>query len=385
MATPDAGDGRLVLPRAIHLIVGAWLGVAVMDLLSGGGLRGPSMLIPGFLWEGGLPLPFSLLAPLAVTSDELQLLLLVGFLLVIGPLTEARFGRARTLATFTIAGVFGLAASAALAPQVATAGAAVGTCGVAGLLLGWVVLRQGALERPFERPLERWQGAALVVGLGLILTYDVVHPLASTVADVGGLATGVLLSVVFEPILQSPPRPVAGAVASAGIVAGLVTSLLYARTTVEGTLPHAIVISADHYLTGDLARAVGELEEAFATDSGGSAATVVRPFALNQLAWMYVELGRDYPQALQLSQEATRLQPNIPEFLDTLGYLYALTDRCDRAVDAMSQAVAIHGGYARRRSEVERACEEGDRPDPDVPIDDEPEIKPTPSDDAIRA
>ena len=56
-------------------------------------------------------------------------------------------------------------------------------------------------------------------------------------------------------------------------------------------------------------------------------------------------------------------------FLDTLGYLYALKGRCRDAADVMGMAADLDKSYSRRRDEVNRACAEGARPNPDIPVE----------------
>jgi tetratricopeptide (TPR) repeat protein len=201
---------------------------------------------------------------------------------------------------------------------------------------------------------------------------------ANNVVHLSGLLAGYLLSVVLEPRRQGERRPVLALVTATTLAATFAVLLERSRTAAVGTLPWAIVASEMDELAGRLDPAIARLEDAFGRGEEGSANQLLLPFAQNQLAWYYVEAGRNLERALVLSEESNRLRPSLPMFLDTLGYVYAMLGRCPEAADRMGQAADLDPGYGRRRDEVNGACAAGRRPDPDLPVDPPPAETPPP-------
>ncbi|MBM3778670.1 MAG: tetratricopeptide repeat protein [Acidimicrobiia bacterium] len=63
------------------------------------------------------------------------------------------------------------------------------------------------------------------------------------------------------------------------------------------------------------------------------------PVAANNLAWMFAEGGGNLDQALDLAQAAVRRQPGVPQFSDTLGWVYYKKGLATQAVQAFEQSV----------------------------------------------
>jgi Flp pilus assembly protein TadD len=84
---------------------------------------------------------------------------------------------------------------------------------------------------------------------------------------------------------------------------------------------------------GRLDEAKRKYEDALGLDSR---ATV----AANNLAWILAESGEDLNRALELAKIATASSPDVPEILDTLGWVYYKKDQPDLAIPIFRRAIA---------------------------------------------
>jgi tetratricopeptide (TPR) repeat protein len=126
----------------------------------------------------------------------------------------------------------------------------------------------------------------------------------------------------------------------------------------------------------DLARK--RYEDALAID--GRAAT-----AANNLAWILAELGEDLDRALQLAQTATAASPDVPQIMDTLGWVYYKKKQPQLAIPPFARAVEREpsngwyqyhlglayiqaGDNARGRGALEKALRAGTNPTTDGEI-----------------
>jgi tetratricopeptide (TPR) repeat protein len=64
------------------------------------------------------------------------------------------------------------------------------------------------------------------------------------------------------------------------------------------------------------------------------------PYYLNNLAYLLAETGGDLDRALTYAQRATRTMPQMPEFTDTLGWIYIKKHIPARAFDLYRELVA---------------------------------------------
>jgi tetratricopeptide (TPR) repeat protein len=83
---------------------------------------------------------------------------------------------------------------------------------------------------------------------------------------------------------------------------------------------------------GNAAAARKTFEEVLAIDSRAAVAA-------NNLAWMYAEEGGDLDVALKLAQTAASTVPDVPELMDTLGWVYYKRDRAELAVPLFQRSV----------------------------------------------
>jgi tetratricopeptide (TPR) repeat protein len=61
--------------------------------------------------------------------------------------------------------------------------------------------------------------------------------------------------------------------------------------------------------------------------------------ALNNLAWVYCEHGGNLDEALSLAQRAKQIQPDEPNFSDTLGWIHYRKGLYGSAVELLKDAV----------------------------------------------
>lgn len=83
---------------------------------------------------------------------------------------------------------------------------------------------------------------------------------------------------------------------------------------------------------GNQAEAKKRFERALAFDPRAAVAA-------NNLAWIYAEAGENLDGALQLAQTAARAAPDVPEMMDTLGWVYYKKNLPDQAIQQLSRSV----------------------------------------------
>jgi tetratricopeptide (TPR) repeat protein len=106
-----------------------------------------------------------------------------------------------------------------------------------------------------------------------------------------------------------------------------------------GALP-----ASGQVLLARLHRSVGHLDQAQALYEKALAQRSDLPGAKNDLAWLLAERGSDLERALTLAQEAQQAEPENPEFIDTLGYVYLRKGLAEPAVQQLSYAVELAEG-----------------------------------------
>jgi tetratricopeptide (TPR) repeat protein len=119
---------------------------------------------------------------------------------------------------------------------------------------------------------------------------------------------------------------------------------------------------------GNVAKAKERFREVLAIDPRAAVAA-------NNLAWMYADAGENLDDALQLAQAATNAVPDVPELMDTLGWVYYKKQLPQLAIPLFSRCVEkaprsatyhyhlgvayrLAGDTARARTSFERALAE---------------------------
>ena len=92
-----------------------------------------------------------------------------------------------------------------------------------------------------------------------------------------------------------------------------------------------ITLAADYQQSGQTAQAIAAYERVLGIDPDNAG-------ALNDIAWMYHELGR--PEALQLAERAHVLKPDNPAIGDTLGWILVEQGNLERGIAVLRAAVA---------------------------------------------
>jgi tetratricopeptide (TPR) repeat protein len=87
-----------------------------------------------------------------------------------------------------------------------------------------------------------------------------------------------------------------------------------------------------HQTRGDLSAAKKQYEAALAIDPNAAVAA-------NNLAWLYAESGENLDIALQLAQSATAAAPDVPEVMDTLGWVHYRRNDFLRAIPFFERSV----------------------------------------------
>jgi tetratricopeptide (TPR) repeat protein len=83
---------------------------------------------------------------------------------------------------------------------------------------------------------------------------------------------------------------------------------------------------------GNVPKAKERFQEVLAIDSRAAVAA-------NNLAWMYADGGEKLDEALKLAQTATQAMPDVPELMDTLGWVYYKKNLPQLAIPLFSRCV----------------------------------------------
>jgi len=89
---------------------------------------------------------------------------------------------------------------------------------------------------------------------------------------------------------------------------------------------------------GMLLQAEGNVKEARVRYERAVAVDPKASVAANNLAWIIAETGGDLNQALQLAQTATSTSPDVPEMMDTLGWIYYKKDLASLAIPLFARS-----------------------------------------------
>jgi tetratricopeptide (TPR) repeat protein len=87
-----------------------------------------------------------------------------------------------------------------------------------------------------------------------------------------------------------------------------------------------------HQAQGNTTAAKKKFEEVLAFDAHSAVAA-------NNLAWMYIGEGGNLDVALKLAQTATSAVPDVPQLMDTLGWVYYKKDMAGLAVPLFERCV----------------------------------------------
>src|SRR5260370_3136400 len=92
----------------------------------------------------------------------------------------------------------------------------------------------------------------------------------------------------------------------------------------------------------NIGAAVDNYREALAQDGNAT-------FAANNLAWLYAVYGKgNMDEAVRLAQSAVQTNPEVPSFVDTLGWVYYKKGLYAAAAEQLKKAVSVDAAGARR-------------------------------------
>ncbi|HKL81358.1 MAG TPA: tetratricopeptide repeat protein, partial [Desulfobacter sp.] len=103
----------------------------------------------------------------------------------------------------------------------------------------------------------------------------------------------------------------------------------------KGHLPTYLNLSRIYRVRGDLKKAKAYLKQALAVKADYAPAA-------NNLAFMLAETKSSMYEALRLAKTARDKEPNNPDFLDTLGWIYYLQGSYDMALPVLEESVKIN-------------------------------------------
>jgi tetratricopeptide (TPR) repeat protein len=76
-------------------------------------------------------------------------------------------------------------------------------------------------------------------------------------------------------------------------------------------------------------------------------------FAANNLAWLYAVYGKgNIDEAVRLAQTAVQASPEVPSFVDTLGWVYYKKGLYGAAAEQLKKAVSVDEAIARKSNIV---------------------------------
>jgi rhomboid protease GluP len=243
-------------------------------------------------------------------------------LLIIGMVLERLAGPWRFLIIYLMGALGGAAASALLTTAPMSVGASTAIFGIMGALalLNWRF--RDAFPAGFHLPARTW---ILIFGVNAAL------PLLIPQIDAAGHAGGLIAGALAAALLCQRPESVQlrhGAprwqkwlsAGFAGVfVLGFAQAAVYALRPVE----------------------MDEIRVARVFLASPS----IQPATLNEVAWRYVSDPASGPDKLALAitaaERALGLQPDLPEFLDTLATAYFRIGQIDRAIATERQAISM--------------------------------------------
>lgn len=174
-----------------QILIAANVGVFIA-MLTTGSFEGRDLLrfgaLPPFLSKDQW---WRLFTAMFVHIDLLHLLLNMWALSIFGPSIEQRYGRARFLALYVVAGLLGNAASLAFTPPVVGAGASGGVFGILGAWIGFFVRHRRA-----KGASDQLRSLFILIGINLAIGYA--SRRIDNNAHLGGLAGGFILASVLE-------------------------------------------------------------------------------------------------------------------------------------------------------------------------------------------
>jgi tetratricopeptide (TPR) repeat protein len=146
--------------------------------------------------------------------------------------------------------------------------------------------------------------------------------------------------VAYDGVLKIVPKSLEALIEKGDVLFASKQSLkaLQSYQTALGYAPGSAVI---HLKIGMVEQDQGRTAQAEAAYTAAIKADPKQAVAYNNLAWMAAERKTRLAEALTWAQKAVSLDPKVPAFHGTLGWVYRARGETDKAVTSLEQAAAL--------------------------------------------
>ncbi len=268
----------------------------------------------------------------------------------VGQWTERAFGWWRQLLLFALASTGGFLASLGWAEAPVVVGASAGIFGIAGAL---VVARawgseaiQAKMEPVAAKTLGFWLGFWLLVGFVLPL-FGV--SLLAQAGHIGGLAVGAGVGWVYA---RDPERRFERVLVASVVLAGFVGLTLMARAPAWRTNYH-LFVGLEYLQREAWLDASTHLDLVLAEEPDNAVLA-------NEVAYSFAEAGVELARAEDLVTGALEIDPENPDYLDTLGWVQCKRGLIDEGLASLESAeVAAEHEIPEIREHMDACAEIG--------------------------
>jgi hypothetical protein len=258
-------------------------------------------------------------------GSAIHLLLNVWSLIVVGEWVERAWGKGRLLLGFGVSSLAGCVASVAWAEAPMIVGASAGIMGLAGILL---VVRLWGVGAP-ARVLAPLSARGLGIAVGVLVALGFAVPVIAQAGHLGGLAAGGWIGWAWS----GRRGAWLGWVALAGMLGGLA----WGAATPRWRSAHAEYLGFELLDRERYAEAAAALETVLAERPDDAVLQ-------NAVAYGYAVAGIELERAEALVVDALEEEPNNPDYLDTLGWVYCRQGRVEAGLATLERASEESGG-----------------------------------------
>lgn len=240
-------------------------------------------------------------------ASWLHVILNIWSLWVVGEWAEATWGHVRVAVLFASSSVVGCLASVAWAEAPMVVGASAGVLGIAGALLVGRLAGTGRVAERLRPISARGLGGTLAVLLGI----GFVVPVIAQAGHIGGLVIGMLVGLLWSGVRWRREGALVG-----WVVVGLLgVGVGWAARAPAWRGGYQEYRGFRLLEVGRSGEAIAAFEEALA-DRPGDAVLA------NAVAYGLAEAGRELDRAKALVGIALAVEPDNPDYLDTLGWIH---------------------------------------------------------------
>jgi hypothetical protein len=244
---------------------------------------------------------------------------------------------------FALSSVIGCLASLAWAEAPLVVGASAGIFGIAGAL--WVVRTVGTVE--LKARVETISARALGLMLLAMVALGFIVPVVAQAGHLGGLAAGAWIGWLWSGRIGAASMRVVGwaAVLAAGLGLGVVAHEPSWRPAYHQ------YVGFRRLELGDAEGGVPALERALAADPDDADLQ-------NAIAYGLAEAGLELDRAEDLVRAALAQEPENPDYLDTLGWIFCRRGEAEEGLPFIEQASALsEGSIAEIEGHLDRCAD----------------------------